>query len=176
MGSLDCSAEIKLEIKMGNNSHHPGEVLWWCGPAGQGVRSSDSGSSEAETREFANGLDVRHGRTRSQGRLHRCWGLSHWKGGLAGQNTGEDHTGAGPGKSRGSVSDASGLRHLPKHRHPGCACHGAMRWPRRRWELREVRWHMAFKTKKLYDITHSVRREGDRKNKGVKDWSRKVPM
>lgn len=41
--------------------------------------------------------------------------------------------------------------------------------PCRRWELREVRRHMAFKTKKLYDITKTVRREGDRKDKGVKE-------
>lgn len=123
MGSL-CSAEIKLEIKMGNNSHHPGEVLWWYGPAGQAGRSSDSGSSEAETREFANGLDVRQ-EVRGDSRR---WGLSHWKGGLANQKTGEDHAGARAGKNRGSVSDMSGLRHLLKQRHPGCVWHEATRW------------------------------------------------
>ena len=121
----------------------------------------------SRAREFANGLDVRHGRTRSQGRLQMLRPES-LKGRTCQSKPGEAHAGAGAGKSRGSVSDTSGLRHLPKQRHPGCACHEATRWPRRRWELREVHWHMAFKTKKLYDITQSVRRQGDRKNKGVK--------
>lgn len=132
--------------------------------------------SKAETREFATRLDIRHGRKRSQGES-RVWDLSYWKGGLGIQGNGEDHTGVGLGQwqelafgrdrfevliqaesSRLCLSGSHGMVHA-----------GDI-------NLRVVHMQMVFKTKRLNDITESVRSQGDRKDRTVKDWGRESSM
>lgn len=111
--------------------------------------------------EFANRLDVRHGRTRSQGDS-RCWGLSHSK---------EDLPVKKLGKTTQELEQARAGAQFQMHQvwdtYPSIGIRLLVMkpWDGHAQEMGTERGPLAYgvKTKKLYDITHSVRRGWQKK-------------